>query len=79
MDFKRRKQPLCFYNPRKSVLAVLQGVSEDEIVHCFTYDELEQTLNGKVQVYYISILYYLWTLVGIKCIFYNLIKFSIGV
>lgn len=48
MDFKRRKQPLCFYNPRKSVLAVLQGVSEDEIVHCFTYDELEQTLNGKV-------------------------------
>jgi len=45
MDFKRRKQPLCFYNPRKSVLAVLQGVCVDEIVHCFTYDELEQTLN----------------------------------
>lgn len=48
MDFKRRKQPLCFYNPRKSVLAVLQGVCVDEILHCFTYDELEQTLNGKI-------------------------------
>ncbi|XP_050421473.1 sodium-independent sulfate anion transporter-like [Adelges cooleyi] len=45
MDFKRRKQPLCFYNPRKTVLAVLQGVCVDEIVHCFTYDELESTLN----------------------------------
>lgn len=49
MDFKRRKQPLCFYNPRISVLAVLQGVCVDEIVHCFTYDELEQTLNGNIQ------------------------------
>jgi len=49
MDFKRRKQPLCFYNPRISVLAVLQGVCVDEIVHCFTYDELEQTLNGNTQ------------------------------
>lgn len=58
MDFKRRKQPLCFYNPRKSVLAVLQGVCVDEIVHCFTYDELEQTLNGKKNYYLIIFKYF---------------------
>ncbi|XP_075211172.1 sodium-independent sulfate anion transporter isoform X2 [Lycorma delicatula] len=47
-DFKQRKQPLYFYNPRPSVLALLKGVCLDDFVHVLTQQELDHILQETV-------------------------------
>ncbi|XP_069685809.1 sodium-independent sulfate anion transporter isoform X3 [Periplaneta americana] len=44
-DFNKRKQPIYFYNPRPSVVAVFKGASLEEFVHFRSQDELDFILN----------------------------------
>ncbi|XP_039275801.1 sodium-independent sulfate anion transporter [Nilaparvata lugens] len=44
-DFNQRKQPIYFYNPKPSVLAVLKGVCLDYFIHLQTKEELYRVLE----------------------------------
>jgi len=46
-DFNKRKQPIYFYNPRPSVVAVFKGASLEEFIHFRSQDELEFILQCK--------------------------------
>jgi len=44
-DFKRRKQPLYFYNLRPSVIDVFKGAKMEEFVHFCDEDELDNYIT----------------------------------
>ncbi|RZF31960.1 hypothetical protein LSTR_LSTR012430 [Laodelphax striatellus] len=44
-DFNQRKQPIYFYNPKPSVVAVLKGVCLDYFIHLQTREELYRVLE----------------------------------
>ena len=46
-DFNKRKQPIYFYNPQPSVVAVFKGASLEEFVHICSQEELDFILQCK--------------------------------
>ncbi|KAJ9579480.1 hypothetical protein L9F63_024412, partial [Diploptera punctata] len=45
-DFNKRKQPIYFYNPQPSVVAVFKGASLEEFVHFCSQEELDFILQS---------------------------------
>ncbi|CAB0038959.1 unnamed protein product [Trichogramma brassicae] len=47
-DFERRGQPLLFYNLKPSIVTIFQGVKPVELRVCYSEEELNNYLMGKV-------------------------------
>ena len=47
-EFTMRKQPLFFFNTRKEVVSVFQGVMSGDFKYFNTKEDLEKQLEGKI-------------------------------
>ncbi|XP_067006365.1 sodium-independent sulfate anion transporter [Anabrus simplex] len=50
-DFNKRKQPIYFYNPHPSVVAVFKGANLEEFVHICSQEELDNILQSHHDVH----------------------------
>lgn len=45
-DFAKRNQPIIFMNLKNSVVSTFKGVNPKSLIHCQTYDELNENLRN---------------------------------